>query len=197
MIRRLLVIATLAVVSRTQALRAQDWTFQTRAQISGQSHESEPAGYTVYSGIALGAALTRHFSPSFGVEFAARTESREVDQTAGPGPDIRLGSLELLPVSVLVQWRPVAAGRLHPYVGLGGSLTVGWEKSGMLDNLDISPSVAPALQLGADWNLSEKVVLNLDTKWNGLTTDLSSGGNRIARIHIDPLTLGLGIGFRF
>lgn len=70
-------------------------------------------------------------------------------------------------------------------------------KSGALDNLDVSPAFGPALQLGADWKLSEELVLNLDTKWNGLTTDLSSGGNRITRLKIDPLTLGLGIGFRF
>jgi outer membrane protein W len=197
MIRRWLVIAALTAAAPPQIVRAQDWTFHTRAQISGQSHESEPAGYKVYSGIALGAALTRHFSRSFAVELAARTESREVDQAAGAAPDVRLGSLELVPLTLLVQWRPATAGNLHPYAGVGACLTVGWEKSGMLDNLDVSPGLAPALQLGAEWSLSQRVVLNLDGKWNGLTTDLASGGNRIARIHIDPLTLGIGVGFRF
>ena len=197
MIRRLLVIAALAVASQPEAVRAQEWTFHTRVQISGQSHESDPTGYKVYSGIALGAALTRHFGHSFGLELATRTESREVDQAAGAGPDIRLGSLELIPITAIVQWRPATAGRLHPYAGAGASITVGWEESGALDNLDVSPAVGPALQLGADWKLSEELVLNLDTKWNGLTTDLSSGGNRITRLKIDPLTLGLGIGFRF
>jgi outer membrane protein W len=198
MLRHLSIIAAgLALTAGPRDLSAQTWTFHTRAQISGQSHGSDPAGYKVYSGIALGAALTGEVSQSFAVEIGVRAESREVDQAIGTAPDIRLGSLEMVPITALFQWRPATAGRLHPYVGAGASLTVGWEKSGALDNLDISPSFAPALQLGVDWRLSERLLLNLDTKWNGLTTDLSSGGNRVARIQIDPLTLGLGIGFRF
>ena len=196
--RRLSIIAAvLTFVTGPRALGAQSWTFHTRAQISGQSHHSDPAGYTVYSGIALGAALTGQVSRVVALELGVRTESREVDQATGTGPDLRLGSLEMVPITALVQWRPATGGRLHPYAGAGACLTLGWEKSGALDNLDVSPSFAPALQLGADWSLSERLVLNVDSKWNGLTTELSSGGNRLARIQIDPLTLGLGIGFRF
>lgn len=109
----------------------------------------------------------------------------------------RLGSVELLPVHLLLQWRPRRAGAVHPYLGAGGNLTVCWEKSGVLDSTDLSPSVGPALQVGVDLDLSPSALLNLDIKWNAMRTNVESGETRIARLTLDPLAQGLGLGFRF
>lgn len=194
----LALIATLpATILLAQSGPQGQWTFRTRALISGQSHGSDPTGYKMYSGISLGAAISRRFSRVVSAELGVRTESREVDQAAASGPDLRLGSLEMIPLTLLVQAQPSVQGSLHPYVGAGAALTVGWEKSGALDNLDVSPGFGPALQVGVDWYLSPGAFLNLDAKWNGLSTDIGSGGTRIATFHVDPMTLGFGVGFRF
>ena len=173
------------------------WTFRTRAQMSGSSVNSEPAGFHVYSGIALGAALSRELNRHVGIELAVATESREVDQAQASGPDLRLGSIELMPVNVLVQVRPLSRGRAHPYAGAGLNLTVAWEKSGALDSRDVSPSLGPALQLGTDLDLAPSVLLNVEVRWNLLRTDVGSGGTTLASLKIDPMTFGLGLGFRF
>jgi outer membrane protein len=173
------------------------WSFRSRVVFTANSHESEPAGFEVHSAIALEVALHRRIARSFATELTVHTESREVEFTGGPGPTQRLGSLELLPVSFLVQFHPWGDAKVRPYAGAGFNLTVGWEKSGVLDSMDVSPHVGPAVQAGADLDLSRSVLLNFDLRWNTLTTDLSADGVQYARLKIRPLTIGMGLGFRF
>jgi outer membrane protein W len=173
------------------------WTFSTRLIATGSSDESEPPGFKVYSAFTLEAALRRSLGHHLAAEATIRTESREVDSLVTVGEDQRLGSLELLPVNLLLQFRVPTHGRLEPYVGAGVNLTVAWEKSGALDSVDMAGSVGPALQVGADWALSSRALLNLDIRWNTLTADLDNDGARLASLKVDPLSLGLGVGFRF
>jgi outer membrane protein len=173
------------------------WSFRTRAIITGNSAESEPAGYKMYSAITLEAALTRRLGRLFGLELGVRTESREVDFQPGEEPAERLGSLELLPVNLLLQVRPALSGRFHPYAGAGLNLTVAWEKSGVLDSMDVSPSPGAALQLGADLDLSPAILLNFDLRWNALSVDIENRSVPYASLKVDPIALGLGLGFRF
>jgi outer membrane protein len=173
------------------------WTFTTRALVTGSSDESEPPGYKVYSTFALEAGLRHAFSRVLGAELTIRTESREVDSLVPAGEDRRLGSLELLPVDLLIQFRFPTGGSVHPYVGAGVNLTFAWEKSGALDSLDMAGSVGAALQVGTDFDLSPSALLNVDLKWNHMTADLSAAGTTLASLKVDPLSLGVGVGFRF
>jgi len=173
------------------------WTFRTRAVISGSSHDSEPEGYVAYSGIGLEAAVTRDLRRCLSLEASLRTESREYDWEPAGAPRERLGSLELLPVNVILQYRPRLGGGIRPYGGVGANLTVAWEKSGVLDSLDVAPHVGPALQAGVDFALGGAALFNLDLRWNTLTTDITDGDTPYAKVKIDPITLGFGVGFRF
>jgi outer membrane protein len=198
MIRRVAFVATMLLPATLWAQGATPaWVFRTRAQASGSSVSSEPIGYQVYSAITLGAALSRALGRYLGVELAAATESREVDQAQAGAPDLRLGSIELLPVNLLLQLRPTFGGRAHPYVGAGVNLTVAWEKSGTLDSRDVPPSVGPAVQVGTDIEVAPSVLLNFDVKWNALRTNIGEAGRTLAALKIDPMTFGLGLGFRF
>jgi outer membrane protein len=198
MTRRIVLLATLLLPTTLLAQAVKPaWGFRTRVQASGSAVGSEPVGYRVYSGITLGAALSRDLGRHFGVELAAATESREVNQAQIDGADLRLGSIELLPVNLLLQVRPGVGGRAHPYAGAGINLTVAWEKSGALDSQDVAPSIGPALQVGTDIDLAPSVLLNLDVRWNVLRTDIGPAGSGIATLKIDPMTFGVGLGFRF
>ena len=130
-------------------------------------------------------------------ELTIRTESREVDSLVASGEDRRLGSLELLPLNLLLQARPFGGGGVRPYAGAGMNLTVAWEKSGTLDSTDMPGSVGPALQAGVDIDLASDVLLNVDVKWNSLTAKLENGGVPLTDIRMDPIALGLGVGFGF
>lgn len=173
------------------------WTFRARAVLTGNSAESEPAGYDMYSGIALEVGLARRLARLLSLELDLRTESREVDYSVEGAERERLGSLELLPVSLFLQFRPAGSGRLHPYAGGGVTFTTAWEKSGVLDSMDVKPHLGPAVDLGLDFDLSPTALLNFAVRWNGLTTDIENDGVRYTSITVNPITLGVGVGFRF
>jgi hypothetical protein len=112
---------------------------KVRATLSGSSDTSEAGSYKVYSGVAVDVAIAGDLGSSFALELAGRIESREVD---GPGTEAlaeRLGSLVMVPVSLLGQWRP-GVGRdsgFQPYVGGGFTTTFTFEKSGALDSVTV------------------------------------------------------------
>jgi outer membrane protein len=167
--------------------------------MTGSSDEtkSDPEGYKVYSAFTLDAAVQRRLGSRFAVEVSIRTESREVSLTSGSGEEAPIGSVEALPMTVLLQYRPTIGDRVRPYVGAGLNLTAVWEKAGALDSTDLSLSFVPAVQIGADVRLSPRVFLNLDLKWNPWRTDIDAEGSQIAHLQIDPLALAVGVGFRF
>ena len=193
----LLLYASSSAENETGAEIAQRWEFLTRVTVTGYSHNSQPDGFTTYSGIALEAVISRIIKGGISAELSFRTESRELDFETETGMVIPQGSIELLPLNLLFQFTPDLDGRLHPYAGLGVSLNVPWEKSGVLDSLDINTHLGPAVQLGLDVDLDQKVLLNFDIRWNTLKHEIRIEGERFADIEIDPLTLGAGFGFAF
>lgn len=83
--------------------RQPPWTLRTRVTLSGNADESEPPGFTAYSGVALEAAVNRSLGRRLAAEVNLRTESREIDREVGNDPVERLGSLELLPLTFALQ----------------------------------------------------------------------------------------------
>ena len=190
-------VALVPVVAVGQGPPRDRWAFHTRVALSGSSDHSDPSGFTVYSGIALEVALSRRLGSAWGIELGLRNESREVDRERSAGPAERLGSLELLPVTLLLQRRFDRGRGLRPYLGLGGNLTVAWEKSGVLDSLDVKPHVGPAVQAGVDLGLAPAVMFNVEARWQTLAVQIDGTAARFTRLRIHPLTLGAGLGFRF
>ncbi len=174
-----------------------DWQFKSRLVLSGNSDESEPVGFKAYSGLAIEAGVKRQLGRVLAAELSLRTESREIDRERTPDPAERLGSIEMAPVTVTVQYCPSSSGRFHPYFGIGANLTLAWEKSGVLDSLDIAPHLGPAIQLGFDYDVNERAAINADLRWNTLNTEIKIAGERFAKLKIDPIALGVGVIFRF
>jgi len=174
------------------------WRALARVALSGNSHASTPEGYEIYSGIALEAVIGRRLTDVVAVELSVRTESREVE---GPPTlaDRALGSLEMIPANLTVQWRPLDAtdAVFQPYAGAGFNLTAVWEKSGALDSTDSPLSTNPVGQLGAVIRVGERAVLTMDVKWHPMDIEIEGFGDPIPRIEVDPLTLGIGMGFTF
>ncbi len=175
------------------------WGVRVRAVLSGDSYDSDPAGYKIYSGVALEAAVVRRVSEVVALELSVRTESREVEGPRAAGVEHRLGSLEMVPVTLSAQWRP--RGHVdapwQPYVGAGVNVTGTWEKSGALDSTNPGPTVGPAVVAGMDWRLAGAATFTLDARWNTLRVDIEDFGTTIPSVRIDPLSLGMGIGLRF
>lgn len=173
------------------------WAFRTRAVMTGVSDSSEPEGYKVYSGFGIEANVTRTLTPLLALSWTVATVSREVELTTPSGTKVNLGSIELLPVDVLVQFHLRRGGRFHPYLGAGIDVTPFFEKSGALDSTDLTVGVGPVFEAGFDYDLSPRMVFNVDFRTARMKTDLQADGARVATLALHPSTFGAGVGFRF
>jgi outer membrane protein W len=172
---------------------------KVRATLSGSSDTSEAGSYKVYSGVAVDVAIAGDLGSRFAVELAGRIESREVD---GPGSEAvaeRLGSLVMVPVSLLGQWRPGWGedSGFRPYAGAGLTATFTFEKSGTLDPVTVPAHVGPTLQIGFDQSLTAGTWLNLDARWGTLRVDLTDLDASAGKVKVDPLVFAIGMGFAF
>jgi len=167
--------------------------FFTRLTATGPSHSSEPEGYKAYSSIHLEIGVRRPFTSTLAMELDLAHESREMDWL-GPEKEESLGSIELLPVHLLLQYRP-PMHKWQPYIGAGVNYTLFWEKSGELNSKKFSPSAGPILQVGVDRPLTSHLLLNLDIKFIRMKTDFEGPQKEQIRLSIHPTAMGIGLGF--
>jgi len=112
--------------------------------------------------------------------------------------DVTIGSTRQLPPTLSVQWhQPI--GRIVPYVGLGLNWTEFYNERilGSSDILSLSDSQGIAAQLGFDFVLGERWLINADLRYIDIDTEAKIGGVEIGNVKVDPWTAGLNIGFRF
>lgn len=111
------------------------------------------------------------------------------------------GSFKALPPTLTLQWHFLPDATIRPYVGAGinytrlSSVRLGNAVTGPLE-LERS-SVGPALQAGVDVALGGPWSLNFDVKKAWIRTDLRSGGTTLSTLRVDPLLVGVGLGYRF
>lgn len=196
-VRATIVLATVASANAVSAQTAErPWTFRTSGLITGNS-DTSPEGYKAMSGFGLGVGVRRQITGILSAELNLATVSREVVIEEPLGVESSQGSVESIPMNLLVQARPSLAGGVHPYVGLGINFTPVWEKTGALDSYDIAPTFGIAAQLGVDVDLSPGVLVNVDLLWNTAEPDIEADGVRVTTLTMNTFTLSAGVGFRF
>ncbi len=127
-----------------------------------------------------------------------KLEARVTSSAVGP---FDAGSFKALPPTLTVQWHFLPDGQFRPYVGAGinytnlSSVKLGNAVTGPL-TLDRN-SIGPALQAGLDIDLGGPWSLNIDVKKAWIRTDLKSGGTTISKLKVDPVLVGVGVGYRF
>ena len=113
----------------------------------------------------------------------------------------------MLPPTLTLQYHFLPDAKIRPYVGAGINYTIYYSTKASDElvkaigptSVHMNDSVGYALQAGTDIDITKKVFLNLDVKYIGMKTTarLNTGGAiNTARIDIDPLVFGVGLGFR-
>jgi len=109
-----------------------------------------------------------------------------------------IGNFKHLPPTLTLQYHFTDLGAYKPYVGAGlnytkitgTNLTTG-------HTLDDS-SYGAALQAGVDVPLTKQVSLNFDVKKVYIKTDVyTSAGVNAGTLKLDPVLVGVGVGYRF
>lgn len=128
--------------------------------------------------------------------------------SVGVVPNQLLGSVDVLPPTLTVQWHFNPDQTFDPYVGAGINYTAFLDRKlnvrqGPLAGTKIkvdSDSWGYALQAGLDVNLKDGWLINADVKYVNIETDvkLKTGGwTKIDSLDINPWVFGIGIGKKF
>ncbi|RZF23866.1 OmpW family protein [Paraburkholderia sp. UYCP14C] len=132
---------------------------------------------------------------SIGVELILGTSRHHLTSNLGD-----LGGVNVLPPTLLLQYRFNHSGRIRPYVGAGLNYALFYNNGLHAGGVPVSiknHSVGPALQVGIDVQVSKSLFVNADIKKIWMKTDASLSGSSIGTLHIDPLVVGFGVGVKF
>lgn len=143
-----------------------------------------------------------------GAELILATTKHNV---SGRGTISALGDVAdtwVLPPTLTVQYHFAPDGNIRPYLGAGINYSIFYSSKALSSlngalgptKVKLDDSVGYALQAGVDIPVSKKVFVNFDIKYIDMKTTarLTSGATlRTARVKIDPIVAGMGIGFRF
>jgi outer membrane protein len=136
--------------------------------------------------------ISYFFTPNWAAELVLTYPQRHSVRVAGND----FGSFRQVPPTLLVQYHFLPSAQISPYVGVGVNYT-------RISNVDLSGadldrnSFGFALQAGLDYKLNQKWSLNLDIKKVQIRSDVSLNGTRLTTAKLDPLLVGVGVGYRF
>ncbi len=139
--------------------------------------------------------LSYFFTKNIAVELVL-TWPQNVDIKVGGA---KAGTVKALPPSLLVQYHFTELGAFKPYLGAGVNYTLFSKRNNILAGaaeIDRS-SVGLALQAGFDYSLSKNWSLNVDIKSIKMETDVRVAGAKIGTLGLNPITAGVGVGYRF
>lgn len=126
------------------------------------------------------------------------TYPQTIDISAG---GTKIGKVDALPPSLMLQYHFADLGAFKPYVGAGLNYTLFTKKSfdvAGLGKISVDQtSLGLAGQVGFDYFLTKNVSLNVDVKYIQMATDVKLDGAKIGKLDLNPITAGVGIGYRF
>ncbi len=136
------------------------------------------------------------------------TLGSDISAVGGPtSANLDLGSVYLLPPTLMVQYHHKFGEVFKPYVGAGVNYTIFYnEKSGVAKDIKYDNKFGWGYQFGFDIDLTDRFFINVDFKKLFLKTDVTvdasnlNGGDALdipAKVKIDPMLIGFGVGMRF
>jgi len=144
--------------------------------------------------------FTYFFTSNISAELIAAVTPHDVRAVgSAAGANVDVGSAWLLPPTLTVQYHFNECPKVTPYVGAGVNYTHFFsEDAGALSTVNYDDSFGFALQAGVDIPIQDNWYLNVDVKKVFInTTAKFNGGSVRADVDIDPVLIGVGVGYKF
>ena len=176
-----------------------DWLLRVGAGSVEPKSSNSPI-VSVDSGAALVFNGTYFFTPNIAFEvLAASPFSHDIHDPTG---SVKLGETKHLPPTFSLQYHFNTNGAFHPYVGAGLNYTLFFDEetsSALPDTtLSLDDSFGLAAQLGVDFDLTDKMFLNVDVRWMDIDTEASiPEADLNFDVEIDPMVYSLTLGWKF
>lgn len=146
---------------------------------------------------------------NIGLELIAATTKHSASGKTGVTGGIgKLASTWVLPPTLTAQYHFAPGGKVRPYVGAGVNYTLfysedasrGLEAAVGPTKVRMKSSFGWAAQAGIDFDLNDRMFLNVDVKYIDIDTtarlSTTAAGVQRVRISLDPIVVGVGVGFR-
>ena len=199
--KTLLAVAALCAMTSGAAMAQQQdgkWQVRVRAvnlDAANKGSAADALNLTVNDKVIPELDISYYFTPNFAAELIL-TYPQKHNVRAGA---TQIGTLKHLPPTLLAQYHFTNFGAFKPYVGAGINYT---RFSSVKDTVGIDWDVkrnswGGALQVGFDYALDKNWSLNFDVKKVYIDTNVSVGGTNMGKFKVDPLLVGVGVGYRF
>ena len=202
--KTVLAAALLGAVLSSSAFAQQategSWMVRARAvHLESSNGDSTPLGLTTNNKWLPEVDISYFYTKNLAVELILTVPQKHTLYSNGGA----IGTFKHLPPTLTAQYHFTDWGNFKPYVGAGVNYT-------RLSNVNFAPAVAAALnpsvdknsfglalQVGVDIPLSNNLYLNLDVKKVQIRTDVASFGKNVGTFKVDPVLVGIGLGWRF
>lgn len=196
-----MIAAVLGLTGAGAGAQESPWQLRARAVHIDTANHADPVG-------GIGAADRIHvsnktipeldisyfFTPQLAAELILTYPQKHAVRLDGT----RIGSLRHLPPTLTLQYHFAPGQALRPYVGAGVNYTR-LSRVRLLDGAGglENDSWGLAAQAGIDFRIAPQWSLNVDIKKVQIRSDVFVGGARASAVKVDPLLLGIGVGYRF
>lgn len=196
-----MVFAALGLFAGQAMAEQSPWLVRARAVHLDPADKSDPVGgvgasdrITVSSKTIPEVDISYFFTPNIAAELVLTYPQKHDVMLDGAN----IGTFKHLPPVLSLQYHFMPEAQFSPYVGaginytniskvklLGGAATLEHSSWGL------------AVQAGVDFKIDKNWSVNLDVKKVQIRSDVMSGGATISKVKVDPLLVGVGVGYRF
>ena len=196
-----LAVAAIAATFASPAFAYEAGQWILRAGIGTVDPDSDnlTAGDTVFevdSGTSLTLTATYMFTENWALDIlAAWPFSHDIEANG-----VRIAETDHLPPTVSLQYHFLPDSTFKPYAGLGLNYTTFFSTDldpAVGDDLDLDDSFGLAAQIGADIELADRWLLNIDVRYINIESDASVDGADLGTVDINPFVYSINVGYRF
>jgi len=193
-------VATGAFAAQAAPAAEGSWMMRVRAvNLDSANKATTGLGLSINNKVIPEVDFSYFFSPNLAAELILTYPQKHTLSSKGA----EIGTLKHLPPTLSLQYHFAPNDTFRPYVGAGLNYTI-------FSNVEFAPAVDTALspsvkhtsvglsfQLGFDYEISKNLYLNVDLKKVQIGTKVYSKGIEAGKFKVDPLLVGVGLGFRF
>jgi outer membrane protein len=196
-----LMVATIGLIGANAMAQESPWLVRARAVYIDPANKSAPIGGTgaadrlhVSTKTAPELDFSYFFTPNIAAELVL-TYPQKHDATLDGAS---IGTFKHMPPTLTAQYHFLPGTAVNPYVGAGVNYTL-MSKVNLLGGAASleHDSCGLALQAGVDFKLDKNWSINLDVKKVQIRSDVNIKGVRVSEVKVDPLLIGVGVGYRF
>ena len=171
------------------------WMVRVHAlNLDSANKDSTGLGLTVNDKTFPEVDVSYFFTPNIAAELVLTYPQKHTLYSNGT----EIGTLKHLPPTLSAQYHFTDFGAFKPYVGAGLNYTHFSSVNIAVAGADIKRnSYGLAIGAGFDYEIQKNIYFNVDVKKVQIKTKVSLNGAELGDFKVDPLLVGVGVGFRF